>query len=100
MTTTNLPLSYELYRNQHYDDTGAVNVISSTTTVAADSDGTYFKTMVAPSETFGFTQNQSNSYQLVIYFSSQYTSYSYQNIVESIEIVVDSRQVVEATPSL
>ena len=95
ITTTNLPLSYELYKNQTYDASGAVNIISSTTSIAADTDGTYFKTMVAPSESFSYTTNQSYSYQLVIYFPKQYMSYNYQDIVESIEIVVDSKQIVE-----
>ena len=94
ITTTNLPLEYKLYRNQAYNAPGAVNIISSTTTVATDSDGTYFKTMVAPSETFSFTQDQQYTYQLVIYFPLAYMSYNYQDIVESIEIVVDSRQIL------
>ena len=95
VTTTNLPLEYELYRNQQYNDTGATNIISSTTSVAADADGTYFKTMIAPSETFTFTQDQEYTYQLVIYFPREYMSYTYQDIVESIEIVVDSKQVID-----
>lgn len=95
VTTTNLPLSYELYRNQTYNTNGAVNVISSTTSITTDQDGTYFKTMIAPSESFSFRENQTYSYQLVIYFPRDYMSYSYQDIVESIEIVVDSKQVVE-----
>ena len=95
ITTTNLPLSYKLYKNEHYNDTGAVDIISSTTSVAADSDGTYFKTMVAPSENFSFRANQSYSYQLAVYFPTDYMSYNYQDIVESIEIVVDSKQYIE-----
>ena len=38
ITTTNLPLRYELYRDQSYNANGAVNIISSTTSVATDSD--------------------------------------------------------------
>ena len=94
VTTTNLPLQFQLYKNQTYNTQGAVNIISSTTTVAADEDGTYFKTMIAPSETFSYSQDQQYSYQLVIYFSTDYMSYSYQDIVESIEIIVDSRQIL------
>ena len=94
VTTTNLPLEFELYRNQVYSDNGAVNIISNTTSVAADEDGTYFKTLVAPSESFSFTANQTFNYQLVIRFPRAYMSYSYQDIVESIEIVVDSKQVI------
>ncbi len=95
VTTTNLPLSYELYKNQAYNANGATNIISSTTSIAADEDGTYFKTMVAPRETFSFETNQTYSYQLVIYFPLDYMSYNYQDIVESIEIVVDSKQILE-----
>ena len=96
VTTTNLPLEYKLFRNQTYDTPGAVNIISSSTTVAADEDGTYFKTMVAPSENFSYTTDQQYSYQLVIYFPTTYMSYNYQDIVESIEIVVDSRQILDS----
>lgn len=95
VTTTNLPLSFELYKNQAYNDDGAINIISTTTTIDTDDDGTYFKTMVAPRETFSYTENQTYNYQLVIYFSRDYMSYNYQDIVESIEIVVDSKQVIE-----
>ena len=96
VTTTNLPLEYKLFRNQTYDAAGAVNIISSSTTVAADEDGTYFKTMVAPSENFSYTADQQYSYQLVIYFPTTYMSYNYKDIVESIEIVVDSRQILDS----
>ena len=96
VTTTNLPLEYQLYRNQTYDTPGAVNIISSTTTIATDDDGTYFKTMIAPSETFSYTADQQYSYQLVIYFPTTYMSHNYQDIVESIEIVVDSRQILDS----
>ena len=96
VTTTNLPLEYKLFRNQTYDTPGAVSIISSSTTVAADEDGTYFKTMVAPSESFSYTTDQQYSYQLVIYFPTAYMSYNYQDIVESIEIVVDSRQILDS----
>ena len=51
--------------------------------------------MIAPSETFTFTQDQEYTYQLVIYFPREYMSYTYQDIVESIEIVVDSKQVID-----
>jgi len=95
VTTTNLPLEYELYRNQTYNTSGAQDVISSTTSITQDEHGTYFKTMVAPSETFSYTTDQVYSYQLAIYFPRDYMSYQYQDIVESIEIVVDSKQIID-----
>ena len=93
-TTTNLPLIYELYENQTYDAVGATNIIVSNT-VAADDDGTYFKTITTAPEIFGFDENQTNYYQLAIFFPGSNNSAEYQNIIESIEVIINSSQVVE-----
>lgn len=94
VTTTNLPLTYELYKNETYNSSGATNIINSNT-VATDSDGTYFKTMLTASENFSYTTDQMNTYQLVVYFPSEYISHTYQDIVESIDVVIESRQVID-----
>ena len=94
ITTTNLPLKYELYLNQNYTDPGAADIIAASQQIAADSDGTYFNTITAPEENFGYTADESNTYTLVIYFPVQYISRDYQDIIESISVVVDSKQVI------
>ena len=94
ITTTNLPLVYALYMNQAYNDNGAVSIIVSDT-VTADSDGTYWKTITTAKQNFGYTTNQSNSYQLVIYFPVTYTHYKYQDIAEMVQIVINSKQVLD-----
>lgn len=93
VTTTNLPLDYELYLNETYNASGATNIIVNDTT-ATDVDGTYFRTMTTPKETFGFTENQTNTYTLVVYFPSTYISYLYQDILENIEIIINSKQIL------
>lgn len=94
ITTTNLPLTYELYINEAYNDQGATNAIVSQN-ITADDDGAYFKTITTPKKTFGFATNQSNSYQLVIYFPTSYTNYKYQDIAEMVRIVINSKQVLD-----
>lgn len=93
VTTTNLPLIYRLYKNEFYTDSNATNIIASDL-VNPDQDGTYFKTLTSSSEQFSYSQNEMNSYQLVIYFPTTYMSYEYQDIVESIEIIIDSKQII------
>lgn len=70
-TTTNLPLSYELYMNQEYTDNGAKNIITSNT-VEKDEYGTYFRNIKTESVELKYTQNVTNIYQLVVHFPITY----------------------------
>ena len=89
VTTTNLPLSYELYINGN----NSQNIITEDIT-EPDEYGTYFKTLKTEKKNFGFTEDQTNTYKLVIKFPSVYKDIKYQDIIEGIEIRVDSKQVV------
>ncbi len=95
ITTTNLPLEYKLYLNEDYTLETSTNIINNPAPVA-DSDGTYFKTMITTPTTqeFGFMTNQTNTYTLVVYFPTTYMSYQYQDIAESIAIVIESHQII------
>ena len=93
VATTNLPLTFELYKNQNYSDNDATNIIVNNNSIQ-DEDGTYFKTLITTTETFGFTENQTNTYQLVVYFPSIYISYQYQDILELVTINIDSHQII------
>ena len=101
-TTTNLPLTYSLYMNQEYTDAGATSIIRSNN-VAQDEDGTYFRTITTDTQDLLYRTPKTNSYQLVVKFPLSYTdpntntttSYKvekYQDIIEAIEIKVESRQ--------
>lgn len=88
-TTTNLNLQYYLYENNGLDD------ILIDKQYIQDSDGTYFYIMKTNEEYFGFTSNQINNYKLKIKFPIEYISSVYQDILESIEIIIKSEQIVE-----
>lgn len=92
--TTNLPIKYELYMNQNYNDANAKNIITSDTT-EKDDDGTYFKTMTVDTETLEFANPKTNVYNLVINFPENYNTENFQDIIEMIEIEVESKQWTE-----
>ncbi len=92
-TTTNLPLTYELYLNSEYTDQNAQNIITDEQ-VIQDDDGTYFNKFTTDTEYFSHAYNETNEYQLVVYFPSNYINEMYQDIIDSIEITVDSKQVI------
>lgn len=86
--TTNLPLTYELYVND-----GTENLFAGYTT-EQDEHGTWFKTITSEEETFGFEENEQNTYKLQVSFPMAYNSVEYQGIIEALEIKVNSQQVV------
>lgn len=90
VTTTNLPLDYELYLTNDLN----TNIITETK-IEQDEHSTYFKTMLTEKKTFGFTEDESNTYKLVVYFPSVYKDIMYQDIIEGIEIQVNSSQIIE-----
>lgn len=96
ITTTNLPFSYELYENENYENDNATNLINnSNTVVEQDDDGTYFQTFTLNEEELLYKSPKVNSYTLVINFLDYYNSDRYQDMVESIRIVIDSKQIIE-----
>lgn len=95
-TTTNLPLTYRLYRNENYNEQGATNILD-TNTVRTDTDGSWYNVMIA-STNYNFYYNQDNTdiYTLVIDFPKSYASdTTYADNIDSIQIELDSRQVIE-----
>ncbi len=88
-TTTNLHLNYEVTLQGEN-----TNLITNTTTTA-DDDGTYFKTMTVTGDTFGFSADETNTYELKIEFPASYSSAEYEGIVEYLQITINSNQVFE-----
>lgn len=91
-TTTNLPLTFELYMNENYTDNNATNIITQEN-IALDEYGTYFRTMTTDKIYLSYKQEKTNSYQLVIHFPKNYNQETYQNIIELLEINVNAQQV-------
>jgi len=92
-TTTNLPIDYALYI-QDNETQEEINAIINNTT-QKDEYGTYFRIIETQDKTFYYTKSETNVYKLVITFPEIYHSIEYENIIESIEILVDSKQIVE-----
>lgn len=87
-TTTNLPLSYELYMNSDEN-----NILISEE-IVKDEYGTYFNVMKTNKEIFNYKDNKTNSYKLKVKFPKVYDSFDYQDIVEAIFLEVDSKQLI------
>lgn len=88
-TTTNLNLEYKLYKE------GSDENLFISDEIIQDKDGTYYRIMKSDKELFGFTKKVTNDYKFSILFPEQYNDYNYQDILESIEIIVRSSQVID-----
>lgn len=89
-TTTNLQLTYELYKNQDSEN----NIIIDNN-VLADEHGTYFRKMTTEKCFLPYSEGTTNLYQLVINFPANYNQEKYQDIIELLEITVNAKQVIE-----
>lgn len=85
-TTTNLPLNYKICKQGE-----TTNRITSTQPIA-DDNGTYFKYITATGDTFGFSENEVDYYQIEIEFPVAYNSSQYEGIVEYLQLTVCSTQ--------
>lgn len=95
VTTTNLPLRYKLYKNENYLDNGSINLINDANTrIERDENGTYFRTMTFDKETMLFSDNVKNNYTLLIYYDKNNDNPIYQDAIESVRIIVNSRQII------
>ncbi len=92
-STTNLPITIKLYRNENYDSAGAVNLLGSPT-IKQDSDNAYYRTY----PTLGFydmpyTARVKDIYTIVIDYPKSFSDYEvYADYIENIEITLKSRQ--------
>ena len=96
ITTTNIPLRYELYMNEDYQLSTATNLISNENKVIEpDEDGTYFQTFTFEEEKLYYSTDKTNEYTLLVYYDITENNAKYQDTVESIRIVVDSSQIID-----
>ena len=97
-TTTNLPLDYEIYMDENYDDQGSTNIISSDEIYKDGNldDDAYFRKIMIPKNYFSYTADEEHTYQLVVYFPKIYNGNEYQDIVEGVFINIDSKQVISS----
>lgn len=95
-TTTNLPLRYELYRNENYDDENATDLFKNAT-IKQDIDGAWYYYLKGEEKyLFPYTDDMTDIYTLVIYFSEESkTTTDYADNIENIEVEIKSNQVTE-----
>ena len=93
ITTTNMHLDYALYKNQNYLSEGASSIVNLDI-VAPDNDGTFFRTLTTSRVYFGYQAVETNEYTLLVYFPETYKDSTYQDLIESIQINIDSQQAV------
>lgn len=95
-TTTNLPLTYELYRNENYDDVGAKNLFNMAK-LTQDTDGAWYNTLEGKEKyIFPYVENKTDIYTLVIHFPKEYkTNTEYADNIENIEVGIKSNQVTD-----
>ena len=93
-TTTNLPLTYEIIRNETFEGTHT-NIID-TTSVRQDEYDVYYR-VFTDNDTYSFTHNsnQADSYVLKVIFPESYKNSPdlYQGVIELFSIIVDAEQV-------
>ena len=92
IATTNIPLEYKLCMNKSNCASSSVASDINVNMVAPDADGTFFRTMTTTRQEFGYEHEERNNYTLLVYFPTTYKSSQYQDLVESIQINVDSKQ--------
>ncbi len=96
VTTTNIPLRYQLYKNEDYQSNDATNLINgNNTTIYQDDDGTYFQKFEFSTEELLYSTPKTNNYTLVVYYDDTNKEFKYQDTVESIRIIIDSKQIID-----
>lgn len=93
-TTTNLPLTYEIIRNQTFE--GVHQNIIDATSIRQDSNSVYYR-VFTDNDTYHFTHNsnQIDQYVLKVVFPASYKDYPdlYQGVIELFSIIIDAEQV-------
>ncbi len=87
VTTTNLPIDYEIYYGDSLD-----NIITSKE-IFQDEDGMYFFKFKTSKKNFTHGVSRKDSYKLVLNFPLEYKNYKYQGLMEGMTIYINSRQV-------
>lgn len=94
ITTTNLPLTYELYRNESYQN--GTNIINNNS-IVTDDDGTFYRKLdINNTYNFYYNARQKDTYYLVVYYNEEYIdNLDYIGLIDNIEIKINSNQIVE-----
>ena len=93
-TTTNLPLTYEIIRNESFD--GDYTSIISNRTVRQDEYDVFYRVFEDDQEyTFSHNRDEVDTYTLKVIFPESYKNSPdlYQGVIELFSIIIDATQV-------
>lgn len=92
-TTTNLPLTYEIIRNQSFNGT-YTNLLNSFTTRQDDNNVFYKTSNNLGTFNFGYASNQIDQYTIKVNFPISYKDHpEYQGTIEIFSIIINATQV-------
>lgn len=91
ITTTNIDLDYKVREGTC---TATHSNAIRTNVVSTDGSGSdaYFRTILTSSKIFGHEKEEENTYCLVVTFPKKYNTAQYQDLIESIQVKVVSKQ--------
>lgn len=94
-TTTNVPFTVEVYRNQDNEDPGATNIVT-TPTSRRDGDVYYKVYDTVGNHRFHYNTNEQDYYTIVVKFATSYKNYPelYQGKVDLLSVIITAEQVV------
>lgn len=87
VTTTNIPVTYSLYK-----DGGDTNIIGNRE-IIQDSNDMYFFKYESLAGSFIHDAPRTDRYTLVVNFPEMYNNEKYQDLIDTIQISVDAKQV-------
>ena len=95
-TTTNLPITIRMYRNELYNAVGATNIFNGGAQIGQDVDSAWYR-LYDSGVTYemAYQNHVTDVYTMVIDFPISYAqNQNYANSIESIEVTIDSRQII------
>lgn len=94
ITTTNLPLTYEVYKNENYTNKDAKNLVSNQEIYQDENKVYYNKITIDDTGSFSFDVNQTDIFNLVVKFDEKYQSNpdNYSGYIDLVKVIVDAKQ--------
>ncbi len=94
-TTTNLPITIQMYRNELWNASGATNIFGGAVS-KQDRDGAWYRVYESVSSyEMDYVDQVTDAYTLVITFPTSYADDPvYANYLESIEVTLESKQII------
>ena len=95
-TTTNLPITISMYRNELHTAVGATNIFNGGAQTRQDTDSAWYRLYTTGSAyQMAYTSHVTDIYTMVIDFPATYANNPvYANSIECIEVTINSQQII------